>query len=161
MNYQLTNDLTKDVLTLLEDPENRKIVNEGQDEFELYISDRENDIDFHSEDYGDLSRIFIKYESVDFSIGSYDIDSRYPIEGIIKDYSPIWFFTLRHCIKLLPAFDKSIWQSSLDDVDIADGHSIIEWAYSETKYTNLAEALLKCGAMTTEELETEYERLMK
>jgi hypothetical protein len=130
--------LTNDVLTLLQDPENRKIVNDGQDEFGVgtMVGYRQGQLAFKLND-----------ETVPFCFDD--------LSGANK------LSILRWCIKLLPAFQVEIDEYN----EIMESHATL---YSVVKRMaelhipkTLSEALLKCGAMTTEELETEYERLMK
>jgi hypothetical protein len=118
--------LQNKILTLLQDPENRKIVNEGQDEFSV-------------DKLGDDLWVWVQ--------NGYN-------EILEQAYDMARLTVYRYCIKLLPEFqvENPRYKKSLGEIN---GVNMVLADFNKT----LAEALLKCGAMTTEELETEYERL--
>jgi hypothetical protein len=148
--------LQNKILTLLQDPENRKIVNEGQPYFEVAMYGDNLYIENFSFFINDTN-----YESVNFNL----------LSDIYQ------FMVIRYCIKLLPAFQvenkECAWISNtLHEsykwlgAEANKPHISIKQEDDSTKDywlvpQTLAEALLKCGAMTVSELEAEYERLTK
>jgi len=169
MNYQLTNDLIKDITTLLQDPENRKIVNEGQPYFGVgtMVGYKQGELAFR-----------LNIEDVPFAFDDLSEGDK--------------LFIIRHCIKLLPAFQDKIKNDYIlikyQDIKTLSEHGYdCELVTTPGRFklevschpyyeptgsdqtianyikdtTTLSQALLKSGAMTVSELESEYKRLTK
>ena len=154
--------LTNKILELLQDPDNRKIVNEGQHYFK---------VTYHAE-YQLLHIDFIFVSPTYFDI----------LKECLK------FVCIIHCIKLLPYFQHTI-KNDYIIIKYQDINKLSEHGYSSElttmpnyfklevtcapdqtdKSMNIAhyikdtktfsEALLQSGAMTVEELEKEYKKL--
>jgi hypothetical protein len=173
---KLTADLIKNVTTLLQDPENRKIVNEGQDVFEV--------------SYKEYTAL--KTARIHFDFDFYEFIP--PLERLPEC---LQFIVLRYCIKLLPAFRipsnkvkelKNKLEKGREHirnfvVDIKDSEPYIMYAdhgsflaefkqrldnklwleyhaMSKTIPATLSGDLLESGAITVEELCEEYKNIM-
>jgi len=132
--------LTNKIIQLLQDPENRKIVNDGQNEFEC-------------------SRI--KY-SIKILYKDSVIGTVLTTENNFTDKAIIFCF-VRYCIKLLPAFQEKNKELDKFTAPTAGNYNLNTAFMLHYYYTpkTLSEALLQSGAMTVEELEEEYKRLAK
>ena len=144
--------LINKITTLLKEPENRKIVNEGQDYFEVILEKR--DRCFHD---SDIIK-FVYYDLIDtrdekHQRYEYYFDNDLP--HIVK--LPILMF----CIKLLSAFQVATDNIIDEHVIVRVDDNGVEYPDVQPIYQTLSEALLKSGAMTVEELSKEYERLTK
>ena len=133
--------LINKILTELEDPKNHKLLTNSQDR------------GFYHE---------YKYDNYDIEMFHYfefSDNEYYDFEELPEERK---LFFLRHCINLLPCFDdiNPEYNVNVQKMEYGQDKEYYKGVLSQIPYS-IRQALLTCGAMNTEELETYYKSLIK